>query len=794
VRVSGSIANLINGVSQQPAALRLPTQGESQVNCFSTVVEGLKNRPPAQHVAKLASSLVSSAYVHTINRDNNEQYIVSITNGDLKVHDFDGDEKTVAFPDGKDYLTNTDPKNGFSAVTVADFTFIANRATSCAMDSGVTSTARPYEALVNVKIGNFGRTYKIMIDGTEEASYSTPTGANAADSPDLDTVNIATELYNDLDSGGFNSGNWTTTRYGNAIHIQNSSTDFAIATEDGFNKNAMVEAKDHVQEFTNLPNYGPNGFVIEVTGDDTTNFDNYWVKFMKTDDDDGSGVWKETVQPGIVVGIDAATMPHSLVRESDGTFTFQEDTWDDRLVGDVDTAPDPSFIGESITDLFFSKNRLGFIADENVIMSRSGDFYNFWPTTVTTVRDDDPIDVSVSHTKVSILKHAIPYKDWVLLFSTQTQFRLKGSDLLTPETASIDILSEYDASTTLKPIIAEQSVFFALERGSYSGVVEYFYDDATESVSDSEVTSHVPTYIPEGLFKLTASGVEDLLIGISDQDLDALYVYKYFRNENREKLQSSWSKWEFPGVTRIYDAEFIASDLFMVVERDDGVFLEKVSCEPGLVETGQEYTVHLDRKIESDHTDVSVAYDAGDDETTYTLPYTEDDETLVVVVRDGDDTYPAGYEMPVLSHATDTVVLAGDTTDIEVFIGIEYECSYEFSTFLPRREASGGGFLVETDVRLQLQKLLIQYDSSSYFEVEVNLTGRDANTYLFNGRVIGSSRNTADTIAIDSGTFSVPILSKAERAVVTVKTSKWLPFALLSAEWVGRFIKKSRPI
>ena len=42
--VSKSIPNLINGVSQQPPALRLPTQGEAQENGLSDVVDGLKKR------------------------------------------------------------------------------------------------------------------------------------------------------------------------------------------------------------------------------------------------------------------------------------------------------------------------------------------------------------------------------------------------------------------------------------------------------------------------------------------------------------------------------------------------------------------------------------------------------------------------------------------------------------------------------------------------------------------------------------------------------------------------------
>ncbi len=40
--INHSIPNLVNGVSQQAETLRLGSQGESQINGFSSVVEGLK--------------------------------------------------------------------------------------------------------------------------------------------------------------------------------------------------------------------------------------------------------------------------------------------------------------------------------------------------------------------------------------------------------------------------------------------------------------------------------------------------------------------------------------------------------------------------------------------------------------------------------------------------------------------------------------------------------------------------------------------------------------------------------
>ena len=54
--INHAIPNLINGVSQQPETLRLSSQGSSQLNGYSSVVEGLKKRPPTEFVKKIKSS------------------------------------------------------------------------------------------------------------------------------------------------------------------------------------------------------------------------------------------------------------------------------------------------------------------------------------------------------------------------------------------------------------------------------------------------------------------------------------------------------------------------------------------------------------------------------------------------------------------------------------------------------------------------------------------------------------------------------------------------------------------
>jgi hypothetical protein len=125
---------MLNGISQQPSSLRHPSQCDALVNGYPSLASGLLKRAPSQHLAKVSSTAWTDAATHVINWSSTLQFLVVIIDNDLKVFDFDGTEKTVNFPDGKTYLNVTDPVTDFSAVTVGDTVYIANKTITVATD------------------------------------------------------------------------------------------------------------------------------------------------------------------------------------------------------------------------------------------------------------------------------------------------------------------------------------------------------------------------------------------------------------------------------------------------------------------------------------------------------------------------------------------------------------------------------------------------------------------------------------------------------------------------------------
>ena len=347
-----------------------------------------------------------------------------------------------------------------------------------------------------------------------------------------------------------------------------------LATDDDGGANLSV-FKDTAKTFTSLPAQCVSGFRIAVVGDNQKKEDNFHVQFTG---EGGSGYWKETMKAGLVHDFDMSTMPHTLRQGSDLQFSFGIGDWNSRVAGDDDTNGFPSFVGQTINDIFFHRNRLGIIAGENVIFSEASSYFNFFRTTVRTLLDSAPIDVAVSQNEVSDLKAAIPIQDNLLLFSELNQFTLSAAQLLTPTEVSINQSTKFECDLEASPVGAGTSVFFATKAGGFAGVREYYTNNETEIKDAALITSHVPQYLAGNIREMATSSNENMLLCLTSSDKKECYVFKWYDQSN-ERLQSSWSKWKF--AKDIASTSFNNSKIYFVFT--DGSF-EYVDLAPASVE------------------------------------------------------------------------------------------------------------------------------------------------------------------------------------------------------------------
>ena len=578
---------------------------------------------------------------------------------------------------------------------------------------------------INLYNGSVGtQTDKVRI---LKADSSPPTGVNANDA--YVAPHDGTSLYSGttgvIHEGSFtgtalnnlsNSNGTFTTTYNageSIMHIKNNKYPFTIEVTDGKGDAYMraINGSDEVAQFGHLPGSGlpspeADGFIAKVSGDKSSGQDDYYVKWE-------GNVWKETmrpVYPGGKADVDgrhshevlkknarttfkSSTMPVNLYKafgKVNGTsnqiyYVLSTVNWASRTCGDLNTNPFPSFANYSlsgdantapddtadstytINDIFFHRNRLGFVSDENVILSETGEYFNFWHNTVLSVLDTAVIDVAVSNNQVAILKSAIPFQENLVLFSDLQQFKLTSDSYLTPTSVTVDVATNFEVSTDTKPVPAGKTIFFPFQRGSYSGIREYFIDVASETNDANEVTAHVPEYIKGTVKKMAVSSNEEVLLVLSDTDRRELVVYKYYYND-KEKLQSAWSKWRFDA--EIIDVEFIGSVAFLLFRRGDGtddpVYLEKLnlSVDSATTVLDDGIGVRLDRRVKLSKTGVS------------SLPYSDADYdklTTSTVQVSGNNQFGSNLKLKNLNTTGDFAPRIGQTFSAAGVSGTTYK-------------------------------------------------------------------------------------------------------------------------
>ena len=816
--ISRAIPTLLRGISQSSDALKQPDHADIQDNADSNPVLGLTKRSGFQYVTALSSSTLGNVHIQTINRDANERYVAIFSNGNVKVYELDGTEKTVNKPDGTAYLNTSTPRSVIKTVTIADFTFVVNTSITAAMDStlsGGTGT----KAIIFINQATANTTYSVTIDGV------TVTDNTSGDST-LSTDTVAADLKTGLDSGltGF-----TIVRNGPVLYVRkNDNSNFSIDGSDTQGDTKMTIIKDSVQRFTDLPTVSPHGYVVEVKGDEDTNFDNYYVKFVgnntTTDGVVEEGQWEETVEAGIQFKFDYATMPHVLVRQADGNFRFAKvdgdsytlsgvtytlPKWGERTVGDIVSAPNPSFIGNKINNVFFFRNRLGFLAGDNVILSRVSEFFNFFPETVISVLDSEPIDVAASHTKVAILKSAVTMGEKLILFSEQTQFVLTSSaDNLTPKTANVIVATEFESSAAAQPVGSGSSIYFLTEKGSFAGIREYIIQGESQIRDAANVTIHVPRLIPTNVFKMAVSTNQDILVVLGSDNPNKLYVYRWLYGGDGQKALSAWFTYTINTNRSILNVDFIGTDLFAVIEEANKVTLEKIPFETEFREPNANFEYHLDHKVTEATTGVSVSYNSGTGLSTFTVPYRlranmnivgrylGTGETSTFVDAQGNTkTLVSGQVLSttnLTNGSTSTITATGDFRNSKFIIGEPYEMHYRFSK--QRLTEQGAGSPEYVGGRLQIHHFYIKYEDAGFFKVEVTPENRDTSIHKFTGRLLGSASASIGQINLDTGTFKVPIMSKSDRVDIDIKNDTFLPTRLASAEYEGTFHIRSRRI
>lgn len=552
-----------------------------------------------------------------------------------------------------------------------------------------------------------------------------------------------------------------------------------------------------VQTFEDLPKSAVPGNLYAVTGDPNNGFDQFYVQCQS------SQVFNEVSKPGEYGTLDKTTMPHLLKRVPDPVnpdgfyFTFGPMDWDQRAAGDAKSNRTPSFVGQTIANIVFHRERLGLLSVENVALSEVGHPFNFWRTTVTQLLPSDPIDVAVQMNEVATLQHAIPYQRVLMLFSNLGQYQLSGSEQqgLSPQTVRIDPITNYKNSELVAPVTAGDSVVYLTEHGSYAAAREYFVQVDGVTNDAAEISAHVPAYIPAPSRTMASCPEASAIFVAAEAAAEQFSVFQY-RWDGDSQSQAAWGKWQISGVGKVIHAYPVENYLYAVAQLPEGgagLLRFDLSAAPTMAEVSPTYNVHLDRR-----TIVTGTYNALGNYTDFALPYALSSLTGVQGIKSVDWPTPGAFldlTGATMANGGQSIRLSGDLGGKRVVFGLKYDHSFTLSqTF--KRDRNNLAVLIG---RLQLRSLTLAFAGTGYFKVMVGRKARPdgveavvpALLSTYTGRTTGDAAFLLNAPTLASGSFKVPVLTRADLARITVLNDSPYPGWFQSAQWEAMFTSRS---
>lgn len=800
MEVQGSLGRQIQGISQQPPAVRLDGQCTTMVNMVPDVVNGTQSRMGTTHIAKLLDEGTDNMATHHYRRgEGDEEYFFTLKKGQVpEIFDKHGRKCNVVSQDAPmTYLSEVvNPREDVQFMTIADVTFMLNRRKVVKV-SNRKSPKVGDKAIVFCAYGQYGTSYSIVINGANAASFKTPDGGSADHVEQIRTERITSELYSKLQQWSGVS-DYEIQRDGTSIFIERrDGASFTITTTDGAKGKDLVAIKNKVSSTDLLPSRAPAGYKVQVWPTGSKPESRYW---LQAEPKEGNLVsWKETIAADVLLGFDKGTMPYIIERTGiiDGIaqFKIRQGDWEDRKVGDDLTNPMPSFIDEEVPQtiggMFMVQNRLCFTAGEAVIASRTSYFFDFFRYTVISALATDPFDIFSDASEVYQLKHAVTLDGATVLFSDKSQFILPGDKPLEKSNALLKPVTTFEVNNKVKPVVTGESVMFATNDGSYSGVREFYTDSYSDTKKAQAITSHVNKLIEGNIINMAASTNVNRLLVTTDKYRNIIYCYDWLW-QGTDRVQSAWHVWEWPMGTKVRGMFYSGELLYLLLERGDGVYLEKMDMGDALT-YGLNDRIRMDRQAEL----IFKHLKAEDEWISEPLPWTPTNpELLDCILIEGWDSYIGGSFLFKYNPSDNTLSTTFDMHDdnhvkAKVIVGQIYPQEFEPTPVVIRDRQDRVSYIDVPVVGL----VHLNLDMYPDFSVEVkNVKSGKVRRVLASNRIGGALNNTVGYVEPREGVFRFPLRAKSTDAVYRIIVESPHTFQLRDIEWEGSYNPTKRRV
>ena len=603
--------------------------------------------------------------------------------------------------------------------------------------------------------------------------------------------------------------------------VVTSLTEFELTAVD---ETLLNVSSTEIADITDLPKEGPaeeNNWFVRISSSKASDVDDYYLKWDNTTK---PGRWVETLGDDLYYRIDPFTMPHVLWRQSDGSFVFDQfrgerkgphkdlligdpsvsdlswsydyhrgqTGWDHRAAGDNITNPFPSFIGKKIKNTFFHRNRLGFLYDGNISLSKAGSLGNFFNNSALTTTANDPIDIAASSDEPTTFINSIETNTGLVVFGENEQYLLHtDSDSLTSETAKLSNISTYNYSSTTNPIPLGTTIGFVDSTGNNGRFFEMFDIKREGEPQLIEQTKVVQDLLPNNI-DLTANSRETNTVFLSKENQSYIWGYRYF-NQGRERIQSAWFKWKVDfSIRYIFVIEgqlYVVSTtgkLYSIALDTNGYSITGGANNPW----GQPGTLNIHLDGHETHSGMEVFYGSN---TTSVVPKIHNYR--------GGGMSPEGFTREPYAIGADGTIVQGsgnDVTDFQwTFPGVLQEpittgYAFDLSVVFPKiffKKQSGNNFVSDVTASLTVQRVKLHFGPVGHTSVKIKRQGK-ANLTIENNMTFADWIDASGTPVVTERIVEAPIYEKNLNFEMELNSTYPGPASLNSMSWEGEYSTK----
>jgi len=675
-----------------------------------------------------------------------------------------------------------------------------------------------------------GETYRISVEAVEPViTYQDVSGIayfKTPKNPDNGTISMATILNGLKTSVNSSLSNVTGEVIGSGLFLHGSAADGVNFLGGAVNENMSVIGQK-AQDISRLPAMNKHGYVAQVSNSADLDTDDYYVKFEANNGVSGAGSYEETVRPhnfdgsgsdDMVLGLDPATMPHALINNRNGTFSFKkldeaskgttENYWKNRLVGDDTSNPFPTFNGSQIQEMFFHRNRLGMISGEQVVLSQPGQYFNFGIVSAISASDDNPIDITVSDVKPAFINHTLPINKGLMMFSDNGQFMLfTESDIFSPKTARLKKIASYECDASIQPVDLGTSILFTSNVSAYARAFEATIVDDDTPPNIIEQTRVVPEFLPKDITKSTNSAA----IGITTYGKkgdSTVYHYKYY-NAGNQREQSAWYSWTLTGTMQ--HMLYTGGSFFTVTLHDSTYKLCRheyvadananrtyvlggsASDVGSPIKTARWFEPCLDNITIATTVTGSAQTTTAPEKTVLAIPYTPANTTDLFMVglsgNDSDGNSIAGIVRQADAVATNSVTFNGIniSSSAKVAVGYKYTSIIELPTYY--LNVGQNAYDLDGELRISGINFEMGVSGPMQFHLTPQYADMDSYTQFESGMLTNSSNFNAPPATLEKS-VRVPIQKKNEKYTLQIQIPDPFSTALISASWDGNYNQK----